>query len=408
MAAVAKKSTQDTKQFNYAWTGKDKSGRVLKGEVRAGGEHIVLAQLRRQGLQQISVRKVSMRGGKKITEKDITIFTRQLAVMMKAGVPLLQSFDIVGRGHSNPSVGKLLLDIKTDVETGSSLSQAFRKYPRHFDALFCNLVGAGEAAGILDTLLERLATYKEKILAIKGKIKSALFYPVSIIVVAFVVTAVIMIFVIPVFKDLFKSFGADLPGPTLVVMAISDWFIGNWYIIFPLIIGSIWFFFYTWRRSIAMQKVMDRLFLRIPVFGDVIRKATIARWCRTLSTMFAAGVPLVESLDSVAGAAGNYVYYDATKRIQSEVSTGTGLTVAMGNTGVFPSMVLQMCAIGEESGALDAMLSKVADFFEQEVDEAVDSLASLMEPAIMVILGGLIGGIVVAMYLPIFKMGQAI
>jgi len=408
MAAVAKKAGQDQKQYNYAWTGKDKSGKVVKGELRAGGEAIVAANLRRQGIQVQSVKKVSTRGGKKITEKDISIFTRQLAVMMKAGVPLLQAFDIVGRGHSNPSVGKLLLDIKTDVETGSSLSQAFRKYPKYFDALFCNLVGAGEAAGILDTLLERLATYKEKILAIKGKIKSALFYPISIIVVAFVVTAVIMIFVIPVFKDLFKSFGADLPGPTLVVMAISDWFIGNWYIIFPGIGLGLWFFFYSWKRSITMQKVMDRMFLRLPVFGDVIRKATIARWCRTLSTMFAAGVPLVESLDSVAGAAGNYVYYDATKRIQSEVSTGTGLTMAMGNTGVFPSMVLQMCAIGEESGALDAMLSKVADFYEQEVDEAVDSLSSLMEPAIMVILGGLIGGIVVAMYLPIFKMGQAI
>ena len=408
MAAVAKKAGQDQKQYNYAWTGKDKSGKVVKGELRAGGEAIVAANLRRQGIQVQSVKKVSTRGGKKITEKDISIFTRQLAVMMKAGVPLLQAFDIVGRGHSNPSVGKLLLDIKTDVETGSSLSQAFRKYPKYFDALFCNLVGAGEAAGILDTLLERLATYKEKILAIKGKIKSALFYPVSIIVVALVVTAVIMIFVIPVFKDLFKSFGADLPGPTLVVMAISDWFIGNWYIIFPGIGFGLWFFFYSWKRSITMQKVMDRMFLRLPVFGDVIRKATIARWCRTLSTMFAAGVPLVESLDSVAGAAGNYVYYDATKRIQSEVSTGTGLTMAMGNTGVFPSMVLQMCAIGEESGALDSMLSKVADFFEQEVDEAVESLSSLMEPMIMVILGGLIGGIVVAMYLPIFKMGQAI
>ncbi|HUP28864.1 MAG TPA: type II secretion system F family protein, partial [Usitatibacter sp.] len=343
MAAVAKKAGGDQKQYNYAWTGKDKSGKVVKGEVRAGGESIVAANLRRQGIQVQSVKKVSTRGGKKITEKDITIFTRQLAVMMKAGVPLLQAFDIVGRGHSNPSVGKLLLDIKTDVETGSSLSQAFRKYPKYFDNLFCNLVGAGEAAGILDTLLERLATYKEKILAIKGKIKSALFYPVSIIVVAFVVTAVIMIFVIPVFKDLFKSFGADLPGPTLVVMAISDWFIGNWYIIFPAIFGGLWFFFWSWKRSVAMQKVMDRMFLKLPVFGDVIRKATIARWCRTLSTMFAAGVPLVESLDSVAGAAGNYVYYDATKRIQSEVSTGTGLTVAMQNTNVFPSMVLQMC-----------------------------------------------------------------
>jgi type IV pilus assembly protein PilC len=305
-------------------------------------------------------------------------------------------------------VGKLLLDIKTDVETGSSLAQAFRKYPLYFDQLFCNLVGAGEAAGILDTLLDRLATYKEKILAIKGKIKSALFYPISIIVVALVVTAVIMIFVIPVFKDLFKSFGADLPGPTLVVMSISDWFVGNWYIVLPLAGFGIWFFFYTWKRSIAMQRVMDRLALRVPVFGEVIRKATIARWCRTLSTMFAAGVPLVESLDSVAGAAGNYVYYEATKRVQAEVSSGTALTTAMTNTGVFPSMVLQMVAIGEESGALDQMLGKVADFFEQEVDEAVESLSSLMEPMIMVVLGGLIGGIVVAMYLPIFKMGQAI
>jgi len=410
MAAVAKKdaSGKEIKLYNFKWTAKDKSGRTQQGEIRAAGDHVVLAQLRRQGMQSVSVKKVSSRGGKKITEKDITIFTRQLAVMMKAGVPLLQAFDIVGRGHSNPSVGKLLLDIKTDVETGSSLGQAFRKYPRYFDNLFCNLVSAGEQAGILDSLLDRLATYKEKILAIKGKIKSALFYPIAVIVVALVVTAVIMIFVIPVFKDLFKGFGADLPGPTLVVMAISDWFVGNWYIVFPAIGAGLWFFFYSWKRSITMQKFMDRLTLRIPIFGEVIRKACIARWCRTLSTMFAAGVPLVESLDSVAGAAGNFVYFDATKRVQQEVSTGTGLTVAMTNSGVFPSMVLQMCAIGEESGALDAMLSKVADFYEAEVDEAVESLSSLMEPMIMVVLGGLIGGIVVAMYLPIFKMGQAI
>jgi len=408
MAAVAKRDTKDVKLYNFSWTGKDKTGKVMRGEVRAGGEHIVLAQLRRQGLQSISVKKVSMRGGKKITEKDITIFTRQLAVMMKAGVPLLQAFDIVGRGHGNPSVGKLLLDIKTDVETGSSLSQAFRKYPIYFDALFCNLVGAGEAAGILDTLLDRLATYKEKILAIKGKIKGALFYPVAVLVVAAVVVAVIMIFVIPVFKDLFKGFGADLPGPTLVVMAISDFMIHNWWWLFGGTFGGVWFFLYSWKRSVTMQRFMDRLALRIPVFGEVIRKAAIARWCRTLSTMFAAGVPLVESLDSVAGAAGNYVYYAATKQIQSEVSTGTNLTAAMTNSGVFPNMVLQMVAIGEESGSLDAMLSKVADFFEQEVDEAVDSLSSLMEPMIMVVLGGLIGSIVVAMYLPIFKLGQAV
>ena len=409
MAAVAKKDTgKDVKLYNFKWSAKDKSGKTQQGELRAAGDHIVLAQLRRQGMQKISVKKVSSRGGKKISAKDLTIFTRQLAVMMKAGVPLLQAFDIVGRGHSNPSVGKLLLDIKTDVETGSSLAQAFRKYPNYFDALFCNLVAAGEQAGILDTLLDRLATYQEKILAIKGKIKSALFYPISIIVVAMVVTAVIMIFVIPVFKDLFKGFGAELPGPTLVVMAISDWFIGNWWWLFPGMFLGGWFFMYSWKRSVTMQRAIDRMILRIPVFGDVIRKACIARWCRTLATMFAAGVPLVESLDSVAGASGNYVYYEATKKVQAEVSTGTGLTVAMTNAQVFPSMVLQMCAIGEESGALDAMLSKVADFYEAEVDEAVESLSSLMEPMIMVILGGLIGGIVVAMYLPIFKMGQAI
>jgi type IV pilus assembly protein PilC len=409
MAAVAKRDTgKDVKLYNYSWTGKDKTGKTLRGEVRAGGEHVVLAQLRRQGIQVTGVKKVSSRGGKKITEKDITIFTRQLAVMMRAGVPLLQAFDIVGRGHGNPSVGKLLLDIKTDVETGSSLSQAFRKYPAYFDNLFCNLVGAGEAAGILDTLLERLATYKEKILAIKGKIKGALFYPVAVMVVAAVVLAVIMIFVIPVFKDLFKSFGADLPAPTQIVMAMSDFFVGNWLYLLAGSVGTVWVFIYTKKRSLTMQRFLDRMILRLPVFGDVIRKAAIARWCRTLATMFAAGVPLVESLDSVAGSAGNYVYYEATKKIQNEVSTGTGLTAAMTNTNVFPNMVLQMCAIGEESGSLDAMLGKVADFFEQEVDEAVDSLSSLMEPMIMVVLGVMIGGIVVAMYLPIFKMGEAV
>ena len=407
MAAVAKKD-KDVKLYNFSWAGKDKQGKVVRGEIRAGGESVVTATLRRQGIQVTSVKKVSSRGGSKVTDKDITIFTRQLAVMMKAGVPLLQAFDIVGKGHSNPSVGKLLLEIKTEVETGSSLAQAFRKYPAHFDPLFCNLVAAGEQAGILDTLLDRLATYKEKILAIKSKIKSALFYPVSIIVVALVITAVIMIFVIPTFKTLFQGFGADLPAPTLVVMAMSDFFVAYWYLIFGGLFGGFYLFFYFYKRSTKMQQGMDRLILRIPVFGDVIRKASIARWCRTLATMFAAGVPLVESLDSVAGASGNYVYYEATKRIQNEVSTGTSLTVAMQNTNVFPPMVLQMCAIGEESGALDSMLSKVADFFEAEVDDAVEALASLMEPLIMVVLGVLIGGMVIAMYLPIFKLGGAV
>ena len=398
-----------SKQITYLWEGKDKKGKVIKGEMRAAGDSFVSATLRRQGITVTKVKKQSSFAKKgKITDKDITLFTRQLATMMKAGVPLLQAFDIVGKGHSNPAVAKLLGDIKADVETGSSLSASFRKYPLYFDALFCNLVGAGEQAGILDTLLDRLATYKEKIMAIKGKIKSALFYPISIIVVAFVITAVIMIFVIPAFKELFDGFGADLPAPTLIVMAISTFFVSYWWAIFGAIGGGLWFFFYTWKRSEKMQSTMDRLMLKLPVIGAIIRKATIARFSRTLSTMFSAGVPLVEALDSVAGAAGNRVYYDATKRIQSEISTGTSLTVAMQNTNVFPNMVLQMTAIGEESGALDSMLSKVADFYEAEVDDAVDAMSSLMEPVIMVVLGVLIGGLVIAMYLPIFKMGQVV
>jgi type IV pilus assembly protein PilC len=406
--ATAGARKQEIKEFNYAWEGRDKQGKLVKGDMRATGESVVKSTLRRQGIQIVKVKRVRSNTGGKITEKDITLFTRQLATMMKAGVPLLQAFDIVGKGHANPAVAKLLMDIKMEVETGNSLTTAFRKYPLYFDALFCNLVQAGEQAGILDSLLDRLATYKEKILAIKGKIKSALFYPISIIVVAFIITAVIMIFVIPAFKELFTSFGADLPGPTLFVMEVSDFFVKYWWLIFGTIGGGIYFFFYTWKRSKKMQSTLDRLFLRMPVFGDVIRKATIARWSRTLSTMFAAGVPLVEALDSVAGASGNFVYYEATKRIQNEVSTGTSLTVAMQNAEVFPNMVVQMVAIGEESGSLDAMLSKVADFFEREVDDAVDALSSLMEPAIMVVLGTLIGGMVIAMYLPIFKMGQAI
>jgi type IV pilus assembly protein PilC len=398
-----------TKEITYSWEGKDKKGKIVKGEMRAAGDSFVNATLRRQGITVTKVKKQSGFANKgTVTDKDITLFTRQLATMMKAGVPLLQSFDIVGKGHSNPAVAKLLLDIKSDVETGSSMSAAFRKYPLYFDALFCNLINAGEQAGILDTLLDRLATYKEKIQAIKSKIKSALFYPISIIVVAFIIVAIIMIFVIPAYKELFDGFGADLPAPTLIVMAISDVFVQWWWAIFGSIGGAIWFFFYTWKRSLSMQATMDRLILKIPVFGPLVRKATIARWARTLATMFSAGVPLVEALDSVAGASGNRVYFDATKRIQSEISTGTSLTVAMQNTNVFPNMVLQMTAIGEESGALDSMLSKVADFFEAEVDDAVDALASLMEPVIMVVLGTLIGGLVVAMYLPIFKMGSVV
>lgn len=405
-AATAKKPT--VKEFTFMWTGKDKTGKIIRGESRAVGEAQVNSMLRRQGIKVDSIKKQRMGGGGSVSDKDITLFTRQLATMMKSGVPLLQSFDIVGKGHTNPAVASLLMNIKTDVETGSSLKQAFEKHPLYFDALFCNLVGAGEAAGILDSLLDRLATYKEKIQAIKSKIKSALFYPLSIIVVAFVITAIIMIFVIPAFKEVFTSFGADLPAPTLLVIGISNFFVAYWYAIFGGIGFGFWAFFYTWKRSEKMQIIMDRAILRVPVFGDLVRKSSVARWTRTLSTMFAAGVPLVEALDSVAGAAGNYEYYVATKKIQNEVATGSSLTMSMQNTSAFSNMVIQMVMIGEESGSLDAMLSKVADFYEAEVDDAVEALSSLMEPMIMVVLGTLIGGMVIAMYLPIFKIGQVV
>ena len=408
MALAQTKTATAAKESVYAWEGKDKTGKTVRGELRAGGEAIVNVTLRRQGIMVTKVKKKIYRSGKKITDKDLTMFTRQLATMMKAGVPLLQAFDIVGKGHANPSMSKLILDIRGDIETGTSLNNAFRKYPIYFDPLFCNLVGAGEQAGILEDLLHRLAVYKEKTLALKSKIKSALTYPIAILAVAFIVVAVIMIWVVPAFKSVFASFGADLPAPTLIVMGMSEFFVDWWYLIFGSLFGGIYFFFQSWRRSLKMQQAMDRLLLRLPIFGDVIRKATIARWTRTLATMFAAGVPLVESLDSVGGAAGNAVYLDATRKIQNEVSTGTSLTVAMQNAEVFPNMVTQMVAIGEESGALDAMLGKVADFYEEEVDEAVASLSSLMEPAIMVILGVLIGGLVVAMYLPIFKLGSVV
>jgi type IV pilus assembly protein PilC len=405
--AVASKALK-VKEFTFVWEGKDRGGKIVKGEMRASGEHVVKNTLRRQGVNVLKVKKQRMGSSKKITDEDITMFTRQLATMLKSGVPLLTSFDIVAKGHSNPSVTKLLLDIKNDIETGSSLTQAFRKHPNEFDALYCNLIQAGEQAGILDALLARLATYKEKTLGVKKKIKSALFYPTAVIVAAFVITAVIMIFVIPAFKELFSSFGANLPTPTLVVMAISDVFVTYWWLIFGGIFGGIWGFLKAWKKSEAIQIVMDRLLLKIPIIGQIMLNATIARWCRTLATMFAAGVPLVESLDSVGGAAGNYLYKIATKKIQNEVSTGTSLTLSMQSTNMFPNMVMQMVAIGEESGALDSMLSKVADYYEEEVDNAVEALSSLMEPIIMVVLGTLIGGLVVAMYLPIFKMGEVV
>ena len=408
-APLPKRPARDAaKEYNFLWEGRDRTGKTVRGEMRAGGTAVVSSSLRRQGVVVVKIKKLRQSRRGKVTEKDITLFTRQLATMMKAGVPLLQAFDIVAKGTSNGAVAKLFQDIKGDVETGTSLSQAFRKYPLYFDPLFCNLVGAGEQAGILDSLLDRLATYREKMLAIKGKIKSALFYPTAVIVVAFIVVAAIMLFVIPAFKSVFSSFGADLPTPTLMVIAMSDFMVSYWYLVFGIVGGTIYFALQAWRRSPKVQAFMDRLMLRVPVFGDLVRKGTIARWTRTLSTMFAAGVPLVEALDSVGGASGNQVYAQATRKIQQDVSAGTSLTASMQAVAVFPNMVVQMASIGEESGSLDAMLSKAADIYEREVDEMVESLSSLMEPMIMVVLGGLIGGLVVAMYLPIFKLGQVV
>lgn len=401
-------AARNLKEAVFEWEGRDRNGKVVRGEVRAGGEAAVSATLRRQGILLTKVKKRRTSGGRAIKQKDIAIFTRQLATMMKAGVPLLQAFDIVARGATNPKLTRLLNDIRQDVETGTSLSAAFRKHPMYFDALYCNLVEAGESGGILEALLDRLAIYQEKTMALKSKIKSALMYPIAVLVVAFLVLTIIMIKVIPAFKDVFRSFGADLPAPTLVVIAMSEFFVAYWWIIFGVLIGGGYMFLQTWKRSEKMQMAMDRLLLRLPVFGDLINKSVLARWTRTLATMFAAGVPLVEALDSVGGAAGNAVYALATQQIQRDVSTGSALTTAMQTSGVFPTMVLQMTSIGEESGSLDHMLGKAAEFYEDEVDEMVKGLSSLMEPFIIVILGVMIGGIVVAMYLPIFKLGAVV
>jgi type IV pilus assembly protein PilC len=405
---MAQVRSNKVKEFVFEWEGKDRNGKLVRGQTRAAGENQVQTALRRHGILASKIKKPRVRMGKAIKRKDLAIFTRQLATMLKAGVPLLQAFDIVGRGNANANVTKLLNEIRIDVETGTSLSVAFRQFPMHFDSLYCNLVEAGEQAGILDQLLERLALYMEKTEAIKSKIKSALMYPSSVIVVALVVVTVIMIFVIPAFKEVFSSFGADLPAPTLMVIAISEFFVSYWWLMFGAIGGGIYFFMQAWRHNKNVQRALDRIMLKVPVFGTLINKSCVARWTRTLATMFAAGVPLVEALDSVGGAAGNSVYEIATEKIQQEVATGTSLTNAMTNANLFPSMVLQMCAIGEESGSIDHMLSKSADFYEAEVDEMVAGLSSLMEPIIIVCLGGLIGGIVIAMYLPIFKLGQVV
>ena len=408
-AAAKRRPVPASQQIKlYKWTGKNQAGKVVSGDIRATNEGAVRSNLRRQSITVTKIKQAPMSKGRKITEKDIAIFIRQLAVMLRSGVPLIQALEISIRGTNNPSFAQMLSDMKTDIEQGSSLSEAASHHPAHFDTLFVNLVAAGEQAGILDDLLERLAAYKEKMLAIKSKIKSAMFYPAAIMIVAVVVVAVLMIWVIPSFKEVFSNFGADLPGPTLMVIGISDFFVEHAFLIFGGLIALIAAIIYTYRRSEGMQEFIDRTLLKLPILGDVIRKACVARWARTLSTMFAAGVPLVEALESVGGAAGNRVYVHATKAVRSDVAMGVSLNVAMHNTEAFPVMVTQMTAIGEESGQLDSMLSKVADFFEQEVDDAVAALSTLLEPIIMVILGVIIGGLIVAMYLPIFKLGAAI
>ncbi len=405
--AAVKKPKLDT----FQWEGVDRKGKRLKGEMDAASVAFVNAMLRRQGINPVRVSKRStslFAFKKKIKPKDVAVFTRQLSTMIAAGIPVAQAFDIVGKGHENPSMRELVNAIRQDIEGGTNMTEALGKYPLYFDSLYCNLVNAGEQAGILDTILDKLATYKEKIEAIKGKIKSALFYPTAVIVVAFIITSILMIFVIPQFESLFKGFGADLPAFTKLVMDISGTFRDYWYLIFGSIIGAVVFFSYSYKRSIKMQHTMDRLLLRAPIIGEIIKKATIARYARTLATMFAAGVPLVEALDSVAGATGNRVYYEGTMAIKADVTTGLQLQAAMDSTQLFPNMVVQMVAIGEESGELDSMLSKVADIYEQEVDDAVAGLSSLLEPIIMAFLGIVIGGLVIAMYLPIFKIAATV
>ena len=396
----------------FVWEGTDKRGKKVKGEMSGQNDVLVKATLRRQGINPGKVKKKAKplfgAAGKRITAKDIAIFSRQMATMMSSGVPLVQSFEIVGRGHENPNMQELILTVKGDVEAGNNLGDALAKHPLHFDELFVNLVRAGEAAGILESLLDKIATYKEKTELIKGKIKKALFYPAAVLIMAFVVTAVLMIFVIPQFSQLFADFGADLPALTQMVIHMSDFVVANVAVLFVGIVGGVFGLKELIRRSIPMQHLIQRASLKAPVFGNILVKATIARFARTTSTMFAAGVPLVEAMDSVAGAAGNVVYGNAIRGMRDEIATGQQLQVAMRDTKLFPNMVVQMVAIGEESGAIDSMLAKVADFYEQEVDDAVDAMSSLMEPLIMAVLGVLIGGLVIAMYLPIFKMGQVV
>lgn len=404
---------EKTEQIDFIWTGVDKNGKkLLNREISAKSETVAKTELRRQGYRSIKLRKkpkpLFTPKKRSIKSGDIAVFSRQLATMLKAGVPLVQSFGIIGKGHTNPSMQELLLSIKSDIEGGDTLAESLNRRPVHFDELFCNLVDSGEKAGVLETLLDKIAVYKEKTESIKKKIKKALTYPIAVLAVAVIVTAVLLIFVVPVFEDLFKGFGADLPGFTKMVINLSKWMQEWWWIFLGVITAAVYAFIYFKKRSRPFNHFLDKLLLKIPVIGMILHKSAIARFSRTLSTMSAAGVPLVEALSSVAGACGNCIYAEAVLKIREDVTTGQRLQYAMQQVNLFPHMVQQMVTIGEESGSIDAMLAKVADFYEEEVDNMIDNLSSLMEPMIMVILGILVGGLIVAMYLPIFKMGSAI
>jgi type IV pilus assembly protein PilC len=397
------------KQFPFLWEGKDKKGNRIKGRGLAKDELELRADLRRQGIAVNRIKKErSFKGKGKVKPEDIAIFSRQLATMLTAGIPMVQAFEIIGVGNDKPAMQKLVLSIKQDIETGNALNQALAKHPLYFDDLYVNLVEAGEHAGALETVLEKIATYKEKTEALKKKIKKALFYPAAVLGVAIIVTVILLLFVIPQFESLFKGFGADLPAFTAFVISLSRWMQDNGWLLLIVLGGAVFTFGYFYKRSRAMRQFLDRMSLQIPVIGPILRKGAIARFARTLATMFGAGVPLVEAMKSVAGATGNIVYQDAVLRMRDEISTGMRMQRSMENTGLFPNMVVQMIAVGEESGSLDEMASKVADFYEADVDAAVDGLSSLLEPLIMVILGTLVGGLVIAMYLPIFKLGAVI
>jgi type IV pilus assembly protein PilC len=406
---MAISATATKKDIQFIWEGKDKRGHKVRGKALAANEQALRADLRRQGVAPTRVKtQGGMRGGGKPQPQDIAVFARQLATMMSAGIPMVQAFEIIGNGHEKPSMQKLVLDIKSNIEGGSTLHESLAKHPLYFDDLFVNLVEAGEHAGALETLLDKIATYKEKTEALKKKIKKALFYPIAVLVVAVIVSVILLIFVIPQFESLFKGFGADLPAFTQMVVNMSKFMQHQGWVVGIVVGGSIYTFMYFHKRSRNMRRFLDRMALKFPIIGPILVKSAIARFARTLSTMFAAGVPLVEAMQSVAGATGNIVYEEGTLRMKDEVATGQRLQRAMENTGLFPNMVVQMIAVGEESGSLDTMSAKVAEFYESEVDNAVDGMASLMEPMIMAVLGVLVGGMVIAMYLPIFKLGQAI